>query len=71
MKNFLAKLLSWNSERNRQWQNSAARRFQEENERERNLARERQEIQRHNMQERPGKEPVITERAQEKTEQAA
>lgn len=49
IKEFFAKLMSWNSEQNKAWKKSTAQQFISESQRETNLAKERAERHRQNM----------------------
>ena len=49
IKKFFAKLMSWNSNQNKEWKRDTAQEFMAESQQERNLAREREEMQKRNM----------------------
>ena len=49
IKEFFAKLMSWNSNQNKEWKRGTAQEFMAESQQERNLAREREEMHKQNM----------------------
>jgi hypothetical protein len=49
IKEFFTKLTSWNSEQNKEWKRTAAQRLADESQREKSLAKEREETYKQNM----------------------
>lgn len=56
IKEFFAKLASWNSNQNKEWKRDASQRFMAESQRETNLANERKEMQQDHIKQNSAEE---------------